>query len=192
MNLDHREFFYKKGRVSTSIPWTRPSPDRISQLINYALPKTDQLGLDLYIMGRCLIDMNSTIDLDMFVAGSIEDQQLEDLLHELLDYSLNQQRMLLDMAWSGVIVPFEEKNSELCFKNNTLKVLDPWQLGTGTKAVIKDGPTLLKNATRITDYMIEVHFDNTYKLSKKHIESLKINKNYFGIPAKEWMAKWNQ
>ena len=171
--------------MSTSHQWSQPTPDRVAQIINYALPKTDALGLDLYIMGRCLIDMSSTVDLDMFVFGDVDNQKLEDLLHDLLDYSLNQQKILLDIAWSGVVVPFEECNGALCFKPNTLKILNPWHWNSGDQSIIKNALTVRKGA-QLTDFMAEVYFDNNDKLSKKHIDSLKINKNYFGILAREY------
>ena len=188
MRAEPREFFYKRGRVSTSTPWLPPTLDRVNQIINYALPKADALGLELYIMGRCLIDMNTTTDLDMFVYGAVDDQSLEVLLHDLLDYSLNRQRILLDIAWSGVIVPFEDHAGELCFKEHTLKILNPWQLGIGDGAVKKDALAVRRGA-RLTEYMVELYIDNNDRLSKKHISSLEVEKRYFGIPAKEWIAR---
>ena len=185
------EFFYKRGNVSTTRLWTRPTEDKIVQFLDYALPKTDAANLDLYISGRCLIDVNSTTDLDMIAFGDINDQSLENLLHDLLDYSLNDLGILLDMAWSDQVSRFDEIDGKYYLKENTLKFLNPWQIIKNN--VYKLGDTLSKKkGSRLTDSLAEVYITKEDIFCKKYIEALALNKDYFGIPARQWLEKCKQ
>jgi len=188
-------FLEKIGRITTcDTKWIiqPPSLEKITRIINHALGQTDDLGLELHIMGQCLIDAGKTKDLDLFVTGDIEDQTLENLLHELVDYSLNQEKVLLDMSWSSLTQPVEQ-NAEgvYSFKEHTLKVLNPWQwrqvnYTNDIEIIIQDIHTK-QTCRQLTEFMVEIPVNPIVLKKYKHLAGLRKNPLYFGTNAREWL-----
>ena len=188
-------FLEKIGRITTcDKEWIiqAPSMEKITRIINHALSQTDALGLELHIMGQCLIDADKTKDLDLFVTGDIEDQTLENLLHELVDYSLNQEKVLLDMSWSSLIQPVEQNaDGVYSFKEHTLKILNPWQWRrinhiNDIEIIIQDIHTK-KTCKQLTEFMVELTVNSKVLTNHKHLIALRKNPLYFGTNAREWL-----
>lgn len=95
------QFHYQIGKVSTEIPWTRPSYEMIKAFLTEVKKSTtifDRYSIN--IAGGVLYDFNSTWDIDLFLHGGKQDPTvLEDDLHTLNNLALNSFCLLIDAQW---------------------------------------------------------------------------------------------
>ena len=91
-------FYYSRGRVSTTIQWTRPNYEKIQAYCSYIKNSTDiSSRYQPYIVNGCLYCLSTTWDLDVHLVGTMTNpQQTEDDLDLLLDIGLNKFGMLID------------------------------------------------------------------------------------------------
>jgi len=99
--IDGEIFLYQRGLVSTTIPWGRPTYNKIKTFLINLKNDTDILNnYDVYIMGGVLFDFNTTWDFDIsLVGGTQTNEKLEEDLNYMTDLSLNNLHMLIDPMW---------------------------------------------------------------------------------------------
>ena len=96
-----QKFFYQVGSVTTTIPWRRPSFEKITRFfqdesISYLLEK-----YNAYLTGGCLWDFN-TWDVDLILIHdwneSVDWNVIEQDLNTLNDAALNKHHILVDLS----------------------------------------------------------------------------------------------
>jgi hypothetical protein len=104
-------FHYKRGRIETSVPWTRPKWSQIRNYLNF-IAATDLLKrYTIYIRGGVLYDIDDTWDLDLNLVGDHTDEQLEHDLNFMTDSALNHFNLLVDLKWvPKIFEPFTYAN----------------------------------------------------------------------------------
>lgn len=101
VNDETKKFFYQVGKVSTTVPWLRPTYNKLKDFLNEIKSTTNIMNeYDLYLMGGVLFDFDTTWDVDMSLNGKINDiKALESDLHKMYDLALNKYNMLVDIQW---------------------------------------------------------------------------------------------
>ena len=178
-------FFYQKGKVTTTIPWQRPNPDSIVKLLDNIIPKVNAQGLELRIMGGCLLDMNATWDLDLLLTGQIDNQDLEDLLHEMTDFSLNQCSLLLDAGWFSDLVYYRLDENDVWRYNDgpVFKMLNPTIKRSPTSAFYSDA-LRRPSSIPLTRYLFQGKFEKV--VPKEHYSKFVKNNGLKTMLAVDW------
>ena len=154
-------FYYQVGAVSTTIPWTRPSYEKLKDFLTLIKNETTVFNrYSLNIAGGVLYDFNSTWDVDIFLYGPKRDPIiLEQDLHTMHDLALNQFRLLVDVQWCEsplYDISFEELNSP----NFDHTLITYHKLGKISKIVgaistVKD-MCETEGGTKLTEHLVEV------------------------------------
>jgi hypothetical protein len=178
-------FFYQKGKVTTTIPWQRPTPDNAIKFLDNLLPKIHSQGLELTIIGGSLEDMTKTWDLDMILTGTTKDQDLEDLLHEMTDFSLNQCSLLIDAYWisDSVFHELDENNIWRYKKDVYYKILNPTIKRSPTSNLYVD---ILRRLDRgpLTEYLCQATFPGP--IPDKYYPKIEKNNGLKTMLAVDW------
>jgi hypothetical protein len=182
-------FFYQRGKVTTTKPWSRPTHSNIAKLLSYALPFVYSNNLQLRIMGKCLTDIQNTWDADMFLTGEIINQDLEDIMHNMIDFSFNKCNLLLDLNWFSDYL-LEEKDENNIWHNRKIyrKFLNPIVKQTDLQSFNVD-KSLDPTCTKLTNYLCQTNFNPI--IPEKHYAKIKANNGSGAIIAQDWLIKIN-
>lgn len=99
-------FYYQIGKVSTTIPWNRPSYESVKNFLLELQSNTDILErYSVHITGGILYDFNSTWDVDLvLLSDNVDNTQLESDLYLMYDLALNTSAILIDVQWSSQLI----------------------------------------------------------------------------------------
>lgn len=94
-------FFYQKGPIFTTIPWSRPHHVKMRAFFEDVRDNTSIMErYDFYILGGVLWDYKNTWDLDINITGPIQSYiKLEEDFSKLYDLALNKHKILIDVSW---------------------------------------------------------------------------------------------
>lgn len=147
-------FYYSRGRVSTTIPWARPNYETIKAYCSYIKQSTDICErYQPYIVNGCLYCLGTTWDLDVHLVGTMSSPaQVEDDLDLLLDLGLNRFNMLIDAKLVEKCYP-DVTVQEIADPNFTIDIRNNILVTNITKTI--DGTTVIdgdrKNGEKLTD-----------------------------------------
>lgn len=100
-------FYFRKGTVSTTVPWWRPRFSSSHAFLEKIRVKTDIF--DRYtanIVGGCLFSWDSTWDLDIqLTCDHLDPIQLEIDIFNLYSVGLNEFYILPDVSWNSIQHP---------------------------------------------------------------------------------------
>lgn len=159
-NPDER-FYYQVGKTSTTIPWTRPSYEKLKDFLLVLRNDTSIFDrYSLHIAGGVLYNFNLTWDIDIFLYGAKQDPTiLEQDLHQMYDLSLNRFNILIDVQWCespSYDISYEELISP-DFKHSliTYQKLNKICKIVGAIASVKD-ICEMDGGTMLTQHLVEV------------------------------------
>jgi hypothetical protein len=177
-------FFYQRGKIITEAQWSRPSPENIIKFLDTFLPEVNSYGLDLRIMGNSLVDMSNTWDVDMFLTGEIDNQDLENLMHDMTDFSLNKCSLLVDIQWfSEYILNEVDENNVWKNRNFYRKLLNPI-IRKSTKLNFDIDFRKNPNTIVLTEYLCQTNFGSN--IPKKCYARIEKDGGTKTIFAEEW------
>jgi hypothetical protein len=184
-------FSYQIGKVVTTTHWQRPSVESVRKFFDHILPVITDAGLELKIQGACLKNMSTTWDLDMHLLGSIEDQALDDLMHIMYNYALNQCNLLIDLVWfSNTDLVHRDHTGQWHYNSVDQKFLHPIIMENPKSRVVRDvrdNPKFL----RLTEYLVQV--DNSLNpVSAKSARVLDADGFFDVVEAGQWWKRINQ
>jgi hypothetical protein len=184
-------FSYQIGKVVTTTGWQRPTVNSIGKFFEYILPIIDKAGLELRIQGACLKNMSTTWDLDMHLLGAIEDQALEDLMHAMYDYALNQCNLLIDLVWfSEPDLVSQDDAGQWHYNPVDRKFLHPVIIKNPNSEVVRDLRNK-PNFLQLTEYLVQT--DNSLMpVGAKHARVLDADGFFDIVEAEQWWKRINQ
>ena len=166
-------FFYKRGAVSTTKIWNRPTYSTMKTFFERVKDESTILSdYEVYIMGGVLYSFDNTWDIDICLTGKISScNKLEEQMNFMYDLALNQLELLIDVQWLDRPLPeisFQELISPT-FRNYKLKFIK-------TAPIIKkigDDETIWdlrkeEGVTRLSENLIEGYHEE-YPITKKKI-----------------------
>lgn len=93
-------FLYEVGSVKTSIPWHRPTSEKIKFLIKDIKKMKNYQKYEIFLIGGVVNGkLGKTWDIDIAINGPSEIENLEPFFHEVYDLALNKHNLLVDMVW---------------------------------------------------------------------------------------------
>jgi hypothetical protein len=182
------QFFYQRGSVTTTIPWGRPDPNKISKFVKTALPLISQRNLQGWAAGACLFDTSTTWDFDLWLTGATGNLRgLEDLMHNLYDIALNKYNLLIDLKWVADI-----KNVRLDpVLGYTHRPVEFIEIGygkkTGTSSDFElDQRLVTKYYTPITEWLVKGNFADR-PIPSTHIHKIQSDGQFKTIKLQEYI-----
>jgi hypothetical protein len=104
--------YYARGDVECKTGWLRPSWESMKNYLTYIKENSnifERYRVD--IRGSVLYNISDSIDLDLYLIGPYETEQLEKDLNYLLDIGLNKYNILIDAKWcSEIFLPVTYQN----------------------------------------------------------------------------------
>ena len=170
------KFHYRRGRIETTVPWTRPYYNKVRSYLEY-LTCTDLLKrYTIYIRGGFLYDIDDTWDLDLNLVGAHTDAQLENDLNFMTDTALNQFHLLVDLKWvPRIFEPFTYDN--ICDANYQIDLFEAKIIAdifktTNGQTVKMDKPGR-QDRQRLGEHLMLIH--NKYIHKQKFLDCVRRN-----------------
>lgn len=153
-------FFYQRGEVTTNKIWNRPSYKVLKKYLNY-LEETGILdGFDCYLTGGVLSNFEDTWDVDILIKSEKSDKEIEACLNKMLDISLNDFNLLVDVGHAENITG---KVSKYEMMNGNYHIAGFYKTIGYTKKIINDEVFIkdsrdVKDNKILTEYLIEKNY----------------------------------
>jgi hypothetical protein len=173
-----KTFFYQKGPIVTTLPWSRPDHLKMRAFFEDIRDNTSIMErYDLYILGGVLWDYKNTWDLDINITGPIENYiKLEEDFSKLYDLALNKHKILIDVSWVSER-PLDRNYEELENSNFMGEDIDSIRFSYTKKQIGDvlneiDLSILAKEEDRITNNLVKNNWSN-WKIKKGLVDKLK-------------------
>lgn len=175
------KFFYQRGRVSTTIPWLRPTYNRVKSFFNKLEEDSNLLEeYEVYMLGGVLFDFNTTWDLDIGLIGKEQNnEKIEQDINYITDLALNKYRILADVNWYSArlenLTPTKLQES-----GNFHQDVIARTVGYIKKQIDEDIQEIdlrkRKDISNLTEFLIEQNLKN-FKYKQKVLDKVHTNKN---------------
>jgi hypothetical protein len=182
------QFFYQRGSVTTSVPWGRPDPNKISKFVKIALPLIAQRNLQGWAAGACLFDTNTTWDFDVWFTGSIDDlQSFENFMHDLYHIALNNCNLLIDLKWVADVKNVQH-DPVLGYVHRSVEFIEiGYGKKTGTSSDFElDQRLVTKYYTPITEWLVKGNFADR-PIPSTHIHKIQSDGQFKTIKLQEYI-----
>lgn len=175
------KFFYQRGKVSTTIPWLRPTYNRVKSFFKKLEEDSTLLEeYEVYMLGGVLFDFNTTWDLDIGLVGKEQNnEKIEQDINYITDLALNKYHILADINWYSArlenLTPAKLKESGNFHQDIIAKTV-----GYIKKQIDKDIQEIdlrkRKDINNLTEFLIEQNLKN-FKYKQKVLDKVHTNKN---------------
>ena len=174
-------FLFQKGKVVTTIPWMRPTYNRVKSFFNKLKEESNLLAdYETYIMGGVLFNFKTTWDLDIGLVGKEQNnEKIEQDINYITDLALNKYHLLADVNWYSDRL--EDLSLSKLIENNTYhQNILAKTVGYTKKQIDEDIQEIdlrqRRDVTVLTEFLIEQNLGN-FKYKQKVLDKVYNNKN---------------
>ena len=160
---------YQRGPVSTDKEFNKPTIPVIKMWYADMKLAIERSGYQAYMTGRCLTDVNSTMDVDIVFTGTLKLDTLEQLMITSVVTGFRH-NLLIDCRWQDNIDTAEYKDGKITILPTEFIFLNYYEQDNGIGRKTINDYKLNPQFKVVNDNLVSSSFNRVSPRLKKHLE----------------------